>query len=109
MDFTTIPRQLIYKDKYSLEEITEIDEVNVQLIDKMLENKYFDIADAKQRVLRCFNTAYYICTLILLCDKKPEWNLQFYSNIAYCNDKGNKIYQSFTLSLVYIFLKHTYY
>lgn len=109
MDFTTIPRQLIYKDKYSLEEITEIDEVNVQLIDNMLENKYFDIADAKQRVLRCFNTAYYICTLILLCDKKPEWNLQFYSNIAYCNDKGNKIYQSFTLSLVYIFLTHTYY
>ena len=109
MDFTTIPRQLIYKDKYSLEEIAEIEEVNVQLIDNMLENKYFNIADAKKRVLRCFNTSYYICTLILRCDKKPEWNLPFFCDIAYCNDKGNKIYQSFTLSLVYIFLTHTYY
>ena len=30
-------------------------------------------------------------------------------DIAYCGDKDNKIYQAFTLSLVYIFLTHTYY
>ena len=109
MDYTTLPRPLIYKERRSLEDFAEENEDLTLLIDNMISNWYFSSADGKERVLRCFNTAYYLCTLILLCDKHAEWNFAKYCDIAYCNDNKNKVYQAFTLSLVYIFLTHTYY
>ena len=109
MDYTTVPRKLIYKERRSLEDFAEENEDLTVLIDNMISNYYFSSADGKERVLRCFNTAYYLCTLILLCDKHAEWNFAKYCDIAYCNDNKNKVYQAFTLSLVYIFLTNTYY
>jgi len=87
-----------------LEEFAEEDEANTLIIDNMLDSFYFSNGDAKQRTLKCYNTAYYICTLIQACDKRPEWNFPLYCDIAYCNDKGNKVYRGFTLALVYIFI-----
>lgn len=109
MDYTTVPRKLIYKERRSLEDFAEENEDLTVLIDNMISNYYFSSADGKERVLRCFNTAYYLCTLILLCDKHAEWNFAKYCDIAYCNDNKNKVYQAFTLSLVYILLTNTYY
>ena len=109
MDYTKLPYKLIYKERRSLEDFVEEHEELEPLIDNMISNTYFSSADGKERVLRCFNTAYYLCTLILLCDKHAEWNFAKYCDIAYCNDNKNKVYQAFTLSLVYIFLTHTYY
>ena len=109
MDYTKIRREFIYRERRSLEEFADEQEENVLFIDNMLDSYYFSSADGKERALRCFNTAYYICTLILLSNKHPEWNFGRYCDIAYCGNKGNKVYQSFTLSLVYIFLTHTYY
>ena len=109
MDYIKIPRQLIYKDRRNLEDFVEEHEELEPLIDNMISNWYFGSADGKERVLRCFNTAYYLCTLILLCDKHAEWNFAKYCDIANCNDNKNKVYKPFTLSLVYIFLTHTYY
>lgn len=109
MDYTRLPRPLIYKERRSLEDFAEENEDLTLLIDNMISNWYFSSADGKERVLRCFNTAYYLCTLILLCGKHAEWNLSKYRYIAYCNDNKNKVYQAFTLSLVYIFLTHTDY
>lgn len=109
MDYTKIPRDLIYRERRSLEEFAEEQEENVLFIDNMLDSYYFSSADGKERALRCFNTAYYLCTLILLSDKHPDWNFSLYCDIAYCGDRINKVHQSFTLSLVYIFLTHTYY
>lgn len=109
MDYTTLPRPLIYKERRSLEDFAEENEDLTLLIDNMISNWYFSSADGKERVLRCFNTAYYLCTLILLCGKHAEWNLAKYRDIAYCNDNKNNVYQAFTLSLVYIFLTHTDY
>ena len=104
MDYTKIPRQLIYRERKSLEEFAEEDEANVLIIDNMLDSYYFSKSDAKNRALKCYNSAYYICTLIKLSGDRPEWNFTIYCDIAYCNDSGNKVKQAFTFALVYIFL-----
>jgi len=109
MDYLELPRELIYKERRSLEDFADENEELELIIDNMISNYYFSSADGKIRVLRCFNTAYYLCTLILLCDKHADWNFAKYCDIAYCNDNKNNVYQAFTLSLVYIFLTHTYY
>ena len=109
MDYIEFPRKLVYRERRGLEDFVEEHEENTLFIDNMLDNYYFSNADGKERALRCFNTAYYLCTIILQCKNRPEWNFAKYCDIAYCGDKDNKIYQAFTLSLVYIFLTHTYY
>ena len=109
MDYIDFPRKLVYRERRGLEDFVEEHEENTFFIDNMLDNYYFSSADGKERALRCFNTAYYLCTIILQCKTHPEWNLAKYCDIAFCGDNGNKVYQAFTLSLVYIFLTHTYY
>ncbi len=109
MDYIDFPRKLVYRERRGLEDFVEEHEENTLFIDNMLDNYYFSNADGKERALRCFNTAYYLCTIILQCKNRPEWNFAKYCDIAYCGEKDNKIYQAFTLSLVYIFLTHTYY
>lgn len=109
MDYIDFPRKLVYRERRGLEDFVEEHEENTLFIDNMLDNYYFSSADGKERALRCFNTAYYLCTIILQCKSRSEWNFAKYCDIAYCGNKGNKVYQSFTLSLVYIFLTHTYF
>lgn len=109
MDLTKIPRELVYRERRSLEDFAAENEVNALFIDNMLNTSCFSCADAKDRALRCFNSAYYICTLIQMCKIRPEWNFAKYCDIAFCNVNGNGVYQAFTLSLVAIFLKHAYY
>lgn len=109
MDYIDFRRELVYRERRGLEDFVEEHEENALFIDNMLDSYYFSNADGKERALRCFNTAYYLCTIILQCKNRPEWNFAKYCDIAYCGEKDNKIYQAFTLSLVYIFLTHTYY
>ena len=109
MDYTDFPKQLVYRERRTLEDFVEEHEENTWLIDNILDSNYFSSADGKERARRCFNTAYYLCTMILNCKKQPEWNFGKYCEIAYCGDNKNAVYQSFTLSLVYIFLTHTCY
>ena len=109
MDYIDFPRKLVYRERRGLEDFVEEHEENTFFIDNMLDSYYFSSANGKERALRCFNTAYYLCTIILQCKNRPEWNFAKYCDIAYCEEKGNDVNQSFTLSLVYIFLTHTYY
>jgi hypothetical protein len=109
MDYIDFPRKLVYRERKGLEDFVEEHEEITLFIDNMLDSNYFSDANGKERALRCFNTTYYLCTIILQCKNRPEWNFAKYCDIAYCGDKDNKIYQAFTLSLVYIFLTHTYY
>lgn len=109
MDYTTIPRALIYRERRNVEEFAEEADVNSVIIDNMFDSNYFGSADAKSRVLTCFNTAYYLCTLILHCEKRPEWNFARFCDIACCDQNKSRASQAFTLSLVYIFLNNTYY
>jgi hypothetical protein len=55
MDLTKIPRELIYRERRSLEDFAAENEVNALFIDNMLNTIYFGSADAKDRALRCFN------------------------------------------------------
>lgn len=105
MDFTTLPPQLVYKKRKSLEEFTNNNETNECLVDNMLDIEYLQSFNFKERVTECFNAAYYICTLILV-DKHPEWSLPKYYDIALCNQKTNIISQAITLSLVRVYLFH---
>lgn len=65
MDYINIPRSLIYKDRIDLKDFSvQVGEtVNQQLFSNL--KKLFMATDrAKELILRCFNNAYYICTLI---------------------------------------------
>ena len=65
MDYIKIPRSLIYKDRTDLKDfgVQAIETVNQQLFLNL--KKLFMATDrAKELILRCFNNAYYICTLI---------------------------------------------
>ena len=105
MDFTTLPPQLIYKKRKSLEEFTNNNEINECLVDNMLDIEYLQSYNFKERVTTYLNAAYYICTLILI-DKHPEWSLSKYYDIACCNQNNGVVSQAVTLSIVKIYLLH---
>ncbi|MCR4914497.1 MAG: hypothetical protein K6A96_01910 [Prevotella sp.] len=105
MDYTNIPRPLIYRERNSLEEFIESNELNGVLI-KNMTNIDVPFVDFEYHALRCMNEAYYICTIIML-EKYPEWRLsQFDNNLnSLCLDpiEENK---KIIFSLVYLMLLH---
>lgn len=105
MDYTKLPRQLIYRTRKSLEEFTTNNEMNEYLVDNMVEIYYLQSSDFKERATACFNAAYYICTLIG-GDEHPEWSLPKYYDIALCGQKDSIVEQAISLSLVKIYLLH---
>lgn len=68
MDYTSVPRSLIYKDRTTLNEFGVQDEgtFNNYIFTQMRKLTLLRCGDAKEIALRCFNNAYYICTLIQL-------------------------------------------
>ena len=105
MDYTKLPSQLVCRTRNSLEEFTINNEMNECLVDNMLDIYFLQSSNFKERATACFNTAYYICTLILV-DEHPEWSLPKYYDIAYCNQKNNFEGQAIVLSLVRVYLLH---
>lgn len=105
MDFTKLPRQLIYRTRKSLEEFTTNNEMNEYLVDNMLEIYYLQSPNFKERATVCLNTAYYICTLIGV-DEHPEWSLPKYFDIALGGQKDDTVGQAISLSLVKVYMLH---
>lgn len=103
MDYTKIPHALIYYERRSLEEFFASNPMNEKLVDNISEVYYMQ-KDFKERALKCMNTAYFICTLIMK-EFHPEWSFDTYCEIACCKDKDIDIHQAVTLSLVYVYLK----
>ena len=103
MDYTKIPHALIYYERRSLEEFFASNPMNEKLVDNISEVYYMQ-KDFKERALKCMNTAYFICTLIMK-EFHPEWSFDTYCEIACCKDKDIDIHQAVTLSLVYDYLK----
>ena len=106
MDYTNVPRSLIYRDRRSLEEFGVYDEGNIMcpLADAMLHMAIIRHSDSENRALWCMNTAFYICTMILL-EKDPRWRISNYETIAipswnYCQLE----FKTLTLSLVVLLL-----
>lgn len=103
MDYTKIPHALIYYERRSLEEFFASNPMNEKLVDN-ISKVYYMQKDFKERALKCMNTAYFICTLIMR-EFHPEWSFDTYCEIACCKDKDIDIHQAVTLSLVYVYLK----
>lgn len=70
MDYKKIPRPLIYKQRDNLRdfEVNNPSTLNYQLFAHLKANPLMLMEHAKEMALRCFNNAYYICTLIGLED-----------------------------------------
>ena len=106
MDYTTVPRSLIYRERRSLEEfgVYEKDSITRPLADSMLRMGFIQQPYSENIVLWCFNTAFYICTMFLM-EKDPRWRIGIYKQLA--APKGNLSTakcQNLTLSLVVLLL-----
>lgn len=104
MDFTTIPRDLIYCERHSLEAfgVYNDDCINSSICEVMLELDCIRSSnDSESLALTCFNEAYYICTMVLM-EKDPRWRLNQYKVIAFVN--GNNSIRALILSMVYYYL-----
>ena len=108
MDYTTVPRSLIYRDRRSLEEfgVYEKDSITRPLADSMLRMGFIQQTYSENLALWCFNTAFYICTMFLL-EKDPRWRIGIYKQLATPNGYlSTAKYQNLTLSLVVLLLDH---
>lgn len=79
MDYTDIPRSLIYKDRTDLKDFGVQNEgtMNNYLFTQMRRLTLLRCGNAKEIALQCFNNAYYICTLIQL-DEFPDLSMDKY-------------------------------
>lgn len=80
-DYTKIPRSLIYKDRTSLKDfgVQDPGSINYYLFSNLKEI-YMATDRAKELILRCFNNAYYICTLIPF-DDFPDMQVAEYESL----------------------------
>lgn len=82
MDYTKVPRQLIYKERTDLDEFGVRVEgtINNYLFTKMRKMTLLRCSDAKDIALKCLNNAYYICTLIQL-EEFPDLCMDKYEEL----------------------------
>lgn len=82
MDYTKVPRQLIYKERKDLDEFGVRVEgtINNYLFTKMRKMTLLRCSDAKDVALKCLNNAYYICTLIQL-EEFPDLCMDKYQEL----------------------------
>ena len=106
MDYTKLPRSLIYKERKSLKDFGVHIEgtLNHYLFMRMARMTLLRTGDSEQIALQCLNNAYYICTLILL-DEFPYLKMDKYEEkllketIPFPND----VYQA-SMALVCVLL-----
>jgi len=82
MDYTQVPRSLIYKDRTDLKDYGVKDDgtMNNFLFTQMRKLTLLRCGNAKEIALQCFNNAYFICTLIQL-DEFPDLSMDKYEKI----------------------------
>ena len=84
MDYTKIPKQLIYKELHSLRDFGVYDKNHYnKMIAHALYELYFKTGkyQSEECAVTCMNTAYYICTMAFLEDN-PTWRLHDYYRIT---------------------------
>ena len=110
MNYTNLPRQLIYRDRIDINEfsIDRAKTLNHLMYEKILTSKIMKMKDTEQIVPRMFNNAYYI-TILILMEKHPEIYLNRYLQIA-CNDnidnEDSRYVKTATMAMVYNYLCH---
>ena len=82
MDYTKIPRHLIYKEK-SLDDfpINDVHSLDWLMLDRIETSEIAMIPNAADYVCKIFNNAYYITTLVLK-EKRPNLHVADYIGIA---------------------------
>lgn len=108
MDYTKLPRNLIYRERRSLVEFgVKSNHINSMIFKRMQELPMFrDMVDGDVCALRCFNNAYYIC-LLILNDDFPRLRIRLYVDLALDKDRWKYSFdaQAMTMGIVYILLK----
>lgn len=106
MDYTKLPASLIFHKRESLEEYLGSNNLIRALVENMVEIDYLNNGDFEEKALNSINTAYYICTIIML-EKYPVWRWSFYlreaeksQNNPFDSDEDKQ----FVMALVYVFL-----
>ena len=93
MDYTKVPRGLIYKERNDLKEFgVQIPEtMNYLLFLRLKQQALMGAPCAREIALRCYNNAYYVCTLILLeADDFPELRISDYVDKILEIEKGKR-------------------
>lgn len=91
MDYTKIPRSLIYEDLNDLIyfEVKTPVTINAELFFILKKELLRYTTEAKKYALECFNNAYYICTLVLL-EEYPELFARKYQNNVLIKTQGER-------------------
>lgn len=93
LDYTKVPRELIYKERNDLKEfgVQTPDSMNYLLLMRLKQQALMGASGAREIALRCYNNAYYVCTLILLeANDFPELRISDYVDTILEIEKDNK-------------------
>lgn len=93
MDYTELPPSLIYKERNDLKDFGVLipGTINHQLFLRLKEQALMSDSGARETALRCYNNAYYVCTLILLeANDFPELRVSDYVDTILEKEKENK-------------------
>ena len=93
MDYLKIPRSVIYKERNDLNDfgVRTPETMNYLLFMHMKQLVLMGVPGAREVALRCYNNAYYICTIILLeADDFPELRISDYVDTILETEKENK-------------------
>ena len=110
MDYTKVPRALIYEDHRSLEDFDAYEEGSITrpFLDELLKFGSDSYPNIEENALWCLNNAFYICTMMLL-EKDPRSRIYQYKKVAtreYIKDRFiSDKYWSAVLSMVILLLQ----
>ena len=109
MNYSKLPRQLIYTNRLSLDEFGVDDEktVNGVIFDRIssidgLQSRYVDM---EKSLLDIFNDAYYICTLIMV-EQRPALRFSDFERIAGSDMSATARRGNTVLSMVLYIINH---
>lgn len=110
MDYTSVPRALIYEGRRSLEDFGAYEEGSITqpFLEEFLKFGSDSYPNIEENALWCMNNAFYICTMLLL-EKDPRSRIYLYKKITIPEGINNKLvfnkYWSATLSMVILLLQ----
>lgn len=109
MDYTIVPRLLIYTDKSDLDffDVDADGTLDALMFDRIQRSVICGLDGAANVVLNIFNNAYYITTLILM-EKRPVPYFMSYVNISMSAGGDNtykRYFSAMTMAMVYNYLR----
>jgi hypothetical protein len=112
MNYTTIPRSLIYKERKSLRDFGVYDEETLNWMMYRILRRYYlaelNSNDYAYIILDLFNESYYLCTMLLL-DDRAGTNINDYIDAVKCRIKEPEaffdMFRKTVFAMTYVFLE----